>query len=130
MLIYINFLFFPLGIFKKRTSNFKILLSFKIIIFHLYFYITYLKIFFFHVHLIIYYNYIINYTYHSSLSDPDLRLVISTVTSATSASLARRPLFMTVMVKVRTSGGISSKSKVSSKTGSCPALTLVLPTFT
>ena len=52
------------------------------------------------------------------------------ITSATSASLARRPLFITVTVKVRTSGGISSRSKVSSKTGSWPAFTLVRATFT
>ena len=55
---------------------------------------------------------------------------INKVTSATSASLARRPLFITVTVKVRTSGGISSRSKVSSKTGSWPAFTLVRATFT
>ena len=56
--------------------------------------------------------------------------IIKKITSATSASLARRPLFITVTVKVRTSGGISSRSKVSSKTGSWPAFTLVRATFT
>ena len=45
--------------------------------------------------------------YQSSVSAPDLREARSTVSSATSASLARFPLFITVMENVRASGGMS-----------------------
>ena len=43
----------------------------------------------------------------SSVSAPERRLLRWTVSSATSASLARLPRFITVTVRVRTSGGMS-----------------------
>merc|ERR1719187_2578062 len=66
----------------------------------------------------------------SSVSAVFLRLASSRVTSATSVSLLRLPLFHNVTVTVITSGGMSSSSNSSSYTGSGPTLTLVFATRT